>query len=350
MRTFKFDLTNFSAVGITNGRNGDVFGVHGSNGNRMDERAQNNTAEGVYIDDIVVGFAERGEMVWGSTQADAIAAFPANNQYAGLGNTFGTPQVELGAYQLTVRTAAEYGIQDGANIGLARSFNTNARLAQQVGIQVAANAAGTIRDGITFTLSDGFNQSTFEFDVTVGTGDISTGVTPGNIPVRVATNATPTQIATAIRDAINSPTAQLSLKLTASLQGEMTFGSVFGDAAAAGGTLVLLHGDAAGIRTGNLTFANTQHFRLFVPEWSRRSSILKAETLAKTSAMSNVNANKAKFYCSATRSLIVRTLVLSAMLVPETNRPSVERSDRDLILVRQFRRQRLTSPTWPQVL
>ena len=257
LKTYKFDLTNFSAVGITNGRNGDVLGVHGSTGNRMDERAQNNAFEGVYIDDIIVGFAERGEMVFGASQADAIAAFTASNQYAGLGNTFALPQAELGDYQLTVRTAAEYGLQDGPRIGLARSYDTNVRLAQQVGIQVSAAAAGTIRDGITFTLSDGFNQATFEFVVTVGPGDISASVTPGNIAVPISADATPTEIATAIRDAINSSTAQLALKITASLQGEMTYGSFFGDVAAAGGTLVQLHGDAAAIRTGNLTFPNT---------------------------------------------------------------------------------------------
>ena len=257
LRTYKFDLTNFSAVGITNGRNGDLFGVHGSNGNRMDERAQNNAFEGVYIDDIIVGFAERGEMVFNSTVNDSTATFVNNNDYAGLATTFNISQIEQGAYQLTVRTAAEYGIQDGNRIQLGRSFDTNARLAEQVAIQVSATASGAIRDGITFTLSDGVNQATFEFDVTAGIGDASTGVAQGNIRVPIATNANTTQIATAIRDAINSPTAQSLLKITAGLQGEMTYGSVFGDVAASGSTRVLLFGDAAALRTGNLAFANT---------------------------------------------------------------------------------------------
>ncbi len=260
LRLFKYSVTNNSGLGLTTRRSGDQFGVQGSNGNRMDERAQNNAFEGVYIDDIIVGFAERGEMVFNSTAADAITNFVANSNYSGLANTFDIPQVEQGVYQLTVRTAADYGIQDNLRIDLrpfGRSFDTNVRLAEQVGIRVSSTAAGQFADGITFTVSDGFNQATFEFDVTVGTGDVATGVAPGNIAVRIAANATPTQIATAIRDAINSSTAQLILSLTASLQGEMTYGSVFGDVANSGSALVLLHGAAATSRTGSLTFSST---------------------------------------------------------------------------------------------
>ncbi len=257
LRLFKYDVVNNSGLGLTGGRNGDVFGVQGSNGNRMDERAQENTAEGIYIDDIIVGFAERGEMVFNSTAADALPSFVANGDYSGLGSTFNVAQIEQGAYQLTVRTAAEYGVQDGARIQLGRSFDTNVRLAEQVAIQVSPTSAGALRDGITFTLSDGFNLATFEFDVTGGAGDVATGVVAGNIRVPIAANATPTEIATAIRDAINSSTAQLILKLTASLQGEMTYGLLFGDVADSGSARVLLHGDAAALRNGNLTFANT---------------------------------------------------------------------------------------------
>jgi hypothetical protein len=109
LRLFKYAVTNNSGLGLTTNRSGDQFGVEGSNGNRMDERAQNNAFEGVYIDDIIVGFAERGEMVFNGSEADALGNFVANADYSGLGNTFAIPQVEQGAYQLTVRTAAEYG-------------------------------------------------------------------------------------------------------------------------------------------------------------------------------------------------------------------------------------------------
>ncbi len=266
LRLFKYSVAHNSGLGLTTNRSGDQFGVQGSTGNRMDERAQNNAFEGVYIDDIIVGFAERGEMVFNSTATDTVTNFVANTHYSGLASTFAIPQVEQGAYQLTVRTAAEYGIQDTTRITLplGRSFDTNARLAQQVGIRVTTNlagapngAAGQFADGITFTISDGFNQATFEFDVTVGAGDRASGVTPGNIAVRITANATPTQIATAIRDAINSSTAQLILSLNASLQGEMTYGSVFGDVANSGSAFVLLHGAAATSRTGGLTFSST---------------------------------------------------------------------------------------------
>lgn len=257
LRMYKYLVSNnLSGLALTVQRFGDQFGVQNAAIDELDQRAQNNAFEGVYIDDIIVGFAERGEMVLNSGTLDASSGFTLNPNYAT--TSFGIPQVEEGAYQLTIRTAAEFGQENDpvdGNITLARSYDTNDRLAQQVGISVASTASGRIADRTTFTVSDGVRLATFEFDVTVGTGDTATGVTPGNITVRITADATPTQIATAIRDAINSPTAQSILKVRASLQGEMRTGT--GDAAPSGGVIVSLVGSAAANLTGGLTFSSS---------------------------------------------------------------------------------------------
>ncbi len=277
IQLYKYDITaNNSGLGITTERFGDYFGANsvtslGGSAQapisfaHLDERALNNTGEGLYIDDIIIGFAERGEMVAG---AAANNTFAANRQYAK--TLYDVDQIEAGRYQLTVRTAADFGTTDTGNGRLVlddtrpfgpqfgRQFDTNDRLTQQVGIEVLPQAAGGIADGVTFTLSDGRRPVTFEFDVTTGAGDAASGVQSGNVRIPLSSNATQQQIAIAIRDAINSPTVQGLLKATASLQGEMTDGSFFGDVALSGATTVLLHGDISSDDKGNFTFpANT---------------------------------------------------------------------------------------------
>ncbi|GAB5405864.1 MAG: hypothetical protein Aurels2KO_40950 [Aureliella sp.] len=257
----KFDLstshvfagTSVSDVGATTSRTGDAFGVQDSGTSTLDERALNNAFEGVYLDDIIVGFAERGEMVF---DAGANTGFANNAQYD-LTN-YNIPQVETGRYQLTVRASADYGTTDTVtgelvNFGpFGRSWDTNDRLAQQVGIQVADNAAGQILDGSTFTLSDGGPPVTFEYDVVAGPNDTASGVVPGNIAVVIDPSATPTDIARAIRDAINSPTAQASLELSASVQGEASLGGA--DANPLSSTVVALHGPASSDASGQFAF------------------------------------------------------------------------------------------------
>lgn len=265
LRIFNFTVVNNSAMSLTSTRVGDQFGVQNAGLSRLDERAQNNAFEGLYIDDIIIGLAERGEMVF---NAAASNAFVANQQYDNvMYANVTTPQIETGRYQLTVRAAADYGTTDDQtgdlflNPGfppfipdLGRSIDTNARLSQSVGIQVASNAPGNIADGTTFTLSDGHAPVTFEFDVTVGAGDPAAGVASGNIPVVISTNSSAVEIATAIRDAINSTTSQLKLGITASLTGEMIYGGGFGDAAPSGSTVIALHGPAASDEHGNYAF------------------------------------------------------------------------------------------------
>ncbi len=73
---------------------------------------------------------------------------------------------------------------------------------------IVAVAPGGYTDGQTFTLSDGVNSETFEFDT------VPDGVTAGNIPVDISAAATDADVATAIDAAITTATA---LNITPSL-------------------------------------------------------------------------------------------------------------------------------------
>ena len=94
------------------------------------QQAQNNNFEGFYIDDIIIGFAERGEMVTGA-QADQTAFFnlPQNP-------TFGAPtQLLSGGYQLEIRRGTEYAIAPNGqlpDLKIETQFDTNDRLVREV--------------------------------------------------------------------------------------------------------------------------------------------------------------------------------------------------------------------------
>ena len=116
-----FDTANRKLNDIT--ANGNSYGDLGSS-----ERGQNNKFEGFYVDDIVVGFAERGEMVTGAVaaQTDTFSvATPTGKTY---------PQQSLqGAYQLEIRRGTEYAVQLDSvkkDITIAGTIDTNDSLVQ----------------------------------------------------------------------------------------------------------------------------------------------------------------------------------------------------------------------------
>ncbi|XZE56815.1 tandem-95 repeat protein [Planctomycetaceae bacterium SH139] len=175
----------------------------------------NNEVEGVYLDDIIIGFAERGEMVLG---APASLNFISNPESDPRSEQPERPnEILTGAYNLEIRTSAEFGVPDDSgalllneDIGLGRSFDTNDRLGSAV--TLIAQPGGEIRDGDTFVLFDGTRRMTFEFDSIA---------TPGVAEGRVAVPFDPrvdraTDVARSMRDAINSPQVQLVLDIRAS--------------------------------------------------------------------------------------------------------------------------------------
>ena len=74
------------------------------------------TAEGLYLDDFIIGFAERGELI---TNADP-----------GVTGVSGTSFTQAGEYQLEVRPGTEYATPSFFGLQLDKTFDTNSRQGQ----------------------------------------------------------------------------------------------------------------------------------------------------------------------------------------------------------------------------
>jgi hypothetical protein len=182
-------------------------------------RAQNNNFEGVYIDDIIIGFAERGEMVTGASGNSSYVANPALPTFQGIPVT----QNLVGEYQLEIRRGQDYGmgVPGFPQLLLQQTFDTNERMAQA--FTLVAPKASEIVDGQTFRIGDGTNFVVFEYEDTT----IGNGVAPGHIaipfnPVAPGsaggfTGDSEIVMARRIRDAINSAPAQAVLDVRAGL-------------------------------------------------------------------------------------------------------------------------------------
>ncbi|MAD79946.1 MAG: hypothetical protein CMJ50_03755, partial [Planctomycetaceae bacterium] len=202
--------------GGASGLLGDVFGSF----NDVDplnhsDRGMTNHNEGVYVDDIIIGFAERGEMV---------TDVPSQTGFDSVGST-GTL---VGEYELEVRRSAIYGhnLPEAFAPPLQlpfRSFDTNDRLSQQSTITVPQGP--DIYDGQTFVLSDGVDTLTFEFDDDdldlIGFTDPQTGfgdgVAAGRVLVPFRPNWEDYQVAASVRDVVNSNQVQAVLEIIAGL-------------------------------------------------------------------------------------------------------------------------------------
>ncbi len=139
-------------------------------------------AEGLRLDDFIVGFAERGETVFGA---------PSGAQFVGGG--FGGVS---GEYQLETRLATDFTSSNAiGGVVLDASFDTNDRQSQSV--TLVAPAGSQISPGDKFVLGDGVARQVFEFR-TAG------AVTFGNTPVTYSPSDSPAEIAAAIRTAITN--------------------------------------------------------------------------------------------------------------------------------------------------
>ncbi|HEY2252854.1 MAG TPA: hypothetical protein VGH74_17405, partial [Planctomycetaceae bacterium] len=175
---------------------------------------QNNNFAGWYIDDIIVGFANRGEIVTGATANNTgFTPLPVNP-------AFGAPaQALVGPYELNVRGGEIYGVSISSiasPIVIGQQFDDNQALVS--GFTINAPAGNVLTDGQTFTISDGIRTVVFEFDSN----------NTLNVPTdrRVAFTATDTnvKVAETIRDAINA--AQAAGKFTVIAQ--LTDGTITG--------------------------------------------------------------------------------------------------------------------------
>ncbi|MCO6458585.1 MAG: tandem-95 repeat protein [Pirellulaceae bacterium] len=162
--------------------------------------------EGFFIDDIIIGFAERGEMI---SHAYNDPVFVANPELT-------VEEIVIGNYQLEIRQATDFGrssllipdTSEIASLHLEQSYDTNDRHAGQFTMLVPPGSA--INDTDTFTLYDGINTVVFEFD----TGN---GVAEGNAQILFQPADPDDVVARQIRDAINASSVQSILAITAGL-------------------------------------------------------------------------------------------------------------------------------------
>ncbi len=234
-RTCDCDSTLVRAGAIT-----DDFGMPGDiNGQGFSDvdRARENDHEGFYVDDFIIGFAERGEMVTGPSDQRSNNDFFALQQNP----TFAaSPQSLIGPYQLEIRRGTEYIGNDvikfdfndpgnpvwigeplspietttapggptnvGHNTKILTTFDTNERLADGVTMNIPFGAS--IIDGEAFTVGDGIKKYMFEFDRNGAT-------TSGNIRIPINGTETKGQAAKLVADAIN---ARADLDVSASVQ------------------------------------------------------------------------------------------------------------------------------------
>ena len=174
-------------------------------------------AEGLRIDDIIIGFAERGETVFDAARGTTFRGFATSN---------------AGEYQLEIRRGTDFATRAGV-ITLQDDFDTNDRHNQSV--TLVAPGGPKITEADTFVLGDGAVNQTFEFDV------VGDGVTFGNTPVNVMGLTTPAEVAEVMRDAINSQSLIfVEASTSGGLDGTEASGGVPTDAR------VALHGVRAG--------------------------------------------------------------------------------------------------------
>lgn len=209
-------VTNAGPMGLTTSLPGDGFG--GFYASNPSLRGVANAFAGVFIDDIIIGLAERGEMVTGAPNA---STFIANREVNDAFNLNPYNDILSGDYDIEIRRAAEYASGSGLPNPQFRTFESNERLVE--GQSLLVTSAWNLLDGRTFTLSDGVDSVTFEYD------DISlaNGVAPGHFAVSYDPRAIDSAghhtgeasytIAARVRDAINSTAVQGILDVIASL-------------------------------------------------------------------------------------------------------------------------------------
>ncbi|TWU59484.1 hypothetical protein Poly51_22720 [Rubripirellula tenax] len=145
--------------------------------------SRDNAAEGVYLDDFVIGFAERGEIATGSNVVDTAFITDARPQFATPADP--TSNLTTGSYQVEIRSASEYvnsareiaPVDPSNQLKNFRTFDTNQRLSDSRTIE--ALPANLLRDGSSFSIFDGRSTVTFEFNLT----EASSGVTPGRVEI-----------------------------------------------------------------------------------------------------------------------------------------------------------------------
>ena len=235
---------------------GSDFGVYSGGSSlasllRAGERSRGLGGDnGVYLDDIVIGLAERGESFTGSSEGTTLVDNPyfEANFYDAISDTVRPVQEEttVGRYQLEVRLGQEYLGDDNAGKDL--RFDFNQRLADGFNIQVASGGSELI-DGDTFEISNGFEIVRFEFN-NVTLDSLITPTKVGNVPIEYRITDTPAQVAQTIRDSINSGSVRSVLGVQAT--------SSSGRLSDLTDPTIVMHGYAAADRLGGTDFTSPE--------------------------------------------------------------------------------------------
>jgi len=240
-------------LGISDQLPGDDFGdffnkLRGQNNTSVtlpSDTADNNfivPLEGPYVDDLIIGFASHGEAIRDlrpieQTEKSCLLAangdtpctptingvdvlvgreffVPERPDFTPTGDGASTNPIAVGEYQLEIRRAAEFT----SNGKPSRTFSPTDRLSQSV--TLLAPSGADLFDGQTFTLDDGLQSVTFEFD----DRDIADGVAPDHVAIPFGVGDQDFVIAAQVRDAINSPQVQSVLAIKAAAPDGTIFG------------------------------------------------------------------------------------------------------------------------------
>ncbi|QDT89881.1 Calx-beta domain-containing protein [Gimesia algae] len=124
----RFDFSTAGAITNDQSMPGDEFGNFNGNG-----QAKNNKYEGFYIDDIIVGFTERGETVTGATSGlTGFTSTPSNPHPSA------SQDIAIGPYLLQIRQASNYAVQPNGNYPgtvIESQYDTNDRFVPELGLQ-----------------------------------------------------------------------------------------------------------------------------------------------------------------------------------------------------------------------
>ncbi len=175
------------------------------------DTGQDNLHEGIYVDDIVIGFIERGTMVTATTPDVTFSAV----------NPTPAKLITNGPYRLQIRQAPMYGsiyyppkfMVPGRVLVLDQSINTNDRMTPSWTLQ--ASAASAILSGDTFAIYDGVTQDTFQFVLN------GLSATAGDLPIFYTGVETGAQMAALIVNAINAAAASTGFGVTATAGGAL---------------------------------------------------------------------------------------------------------------------------------
>ena len=149
-------------------------------------RGQDNRYEGFYIDDIIIGCTERGEMITNAQPEDTFSPQSTGQN------------ITTGSYELEIRTGTQYGMLYMGNLVFFNAYDTNDRMSDN--LTLLAPQAKDIPEGHTFTVSDGVDVVTFQFlDATLGNEPEE-----GNVAVMFTGEETIGELTLLIAETINS--------------------------------------------------------------------------------------------------------------------------------------------------